>query len=454
MKINLSVSWLIVGLSAVLTGCSMSDIVKVDSPQLDTDINHDYFKTVAGATALLNSSIGSLQSAVSENSLQVAVLTDELVEINPANATPLDARTDEVPHNGVVGIQLKAYSALQAARVRAGYTRHFFRELKLPAYDFAISASYAIEGYSILLLAENLCSGVPLSESPYGGEAYYGKGLSTDSLFRIAIAKFDSSLAIAHDSLKFTTMARVGKGRALISINQFEEAADAVSGVESTHSYKLYYSQSNTPIGNANFPNDAFWTHTNRPIPQIAHDSYQLMNYEGINGMQWYANPYSIDPRLPVTVNVNDTIRTFPPIVRQRKYLDGNIILNLSGWVEAKLIQAEHLLNKKDPAWVVPLNAARASVGLADTVSPATFDQKVNLLFRERSFWFYLTGTRLSDMRRLVRSYGRDVNSVYPVGAYNRSTYVFSYGDAVVFIPTLSEFTTNHQYSGCIDRNP
>ena len=39
-------------------------------------------------------------------------------------------------------------------------------------------------------------------------------------------------------------------------------------------------------------------------------------------------------------------------------------------------------------------------------------------LFKERAYWLFLTSHRLGDLRRLIRQYGRPVNTVFPNGAY------------------------------------
>ena len=46
-------------------------------------------------------------------------------------------------------------------------------------------------------------------------------------------------------------------------------------------------------------------------------------------------------------------------------------------------------------------------------------EDRIDLLFRERAFWLFGTGHRLGDLRRLVKHYGRDAESVFPSGAYH-----------------------------------
>ena len=77
-------------------------------------------------------------------------------------------------------------------------------------------------------------------------------------------------------------------------------------------------------------------------------------------------------------------------------------------------------------------------------------DARINLLFRERAFWFYLTATRVGDLRRLQRQYNRPATAVWPTGAYFKGG---TYGTDVTLTPSFAEFN-NTAYKGCTDRNP
>jgi hypothetical protein len=91
----------------------------------------------------------------------------------------------------------------------------------------------------------------------------------------------------------------------------------------------------------------------------------------------------------------------------------------LAGATEARLIQAEALLNSGDESGSLEmLNALRASTGLPPLADPGTTDGRITQLFRERAFWLWFTGHRLGDLRRLVWQYGRSPDAVYPTGPY------------------------------------
>lgn len=447
-----------------LSACSLDSLVDVDKRPEGSDVEHDFLDTREGSIGLLRSALGSLQEAISETSMNVGLFTDELTT-RPEGTTDYssvsspnlqssikDSRLDLDMFPYGTGIQFAPYGAFHAARVKSGYARHFLNRQPENTVDYAISASYSIEGYSILMLAENICSGIPLTHTPYGGTAEYGKALTTDSLFKVAISKFDSALAISHDSIRFSVLAKIGKGRALMSLGRYEEAALAVSSVEQGQFFPLSFTDAIAP--GQTQATHRFWTYTTGGALLQRHIGYETINQEGENGLIWFSDPNNLDPRLPVSVELRNGNIEFTAVVRQRKFPSGTITFKLADWIESKLIEAEYLLSKNDNNWIDPVNAARQSVGLSGLTSPASKNDKVDLLFKERAYWFFLHGTRLSDYRRLVRQYGRDIDTVYPVGEYNRSFQYYTYGDAVVFVPALGEFTQNFAYEGCLNKNP
>jgi hypothetical protein len=73
-------------------------------------------------------------------------------------------------------------------------------------------------------------------------------------------------------------------------------------------------------------------------------------------------------------------------------------------------------------------------------------------MFRERAFWLFSTGHRLGDLRRLVRQYGRTVNTTFPSGTFHKGG---TYGPDTNFpLPQSEENNPNvtaAKASGTID---
>ena len=61
----------------------------------------------------------------------------------------------------------------------------------------------------------------------------------------------------------------------------------------------------------------------------------------------------------------------------------------------------------------------------------------------------YLTAHRVGDLRRLVRQYGRNSETVWPTGAYFKGGV---YGTDQNLIPMGTELT-NPNWTACTDRN-
>src|SRR5690606_22841354 len=135
--------------------------------------------------------------------------------------------------------------------------------------------------------------------------------------------------------------------------------------------------------------------------------------------------------------------------------------------VEARLIEAEAALRGGSANWLTTLNAVRAAPpayypasdypgidAMGALTDPGTDAARVDLLFRERAFWMYLTSHRLGDMRRLVRQYGRPANTVFPTGEWGVWTpdKTGDYGSDVNFIIPFDE-QNNPNFSGCLDRD-
>ena len=194
----------------------------------------------------------------------------------------------------------------------------------------------------------------------------------------------------------------------------------------------------------------------------MASSRYTVGTKEGTNGLDFLTTP--ADPRVPwspsTRTGFDGTSRNLP---LEQKYPAQNSNIVLADGIEARLIEAEARLNATAggsqadrDAVFAQLNTLRAT-GLTTVIAalpaaPTTQDAAVDMLFKERAFWMWLTGHRLGDMRRLVRQYGRAANTVFPVGAVlYRPGEV--YGTDVNFVIPFPE-RNNPKFTGCLNRAP
>jgi hypothetical protein len=362
-----------------------------------------------------------------------------------------------MPENTDVAAIDMAFGLLQRGRGQSEEALGLLRAYD-PDSSVLIGHLDAVEGYTEVFLADLFCSGIPLSTLDYNGDFTYRPGSTTDQVYTSAVTLFDSALVLAASNDSIANFARVGKGRALLALGNYVAAAQAVAPVPDKFRYALAFSAataSGSNTANRNFVFSDFGGQgATSPI------ELTLVDSEGGNGLPFLS---SGDPRSRWIAR--GVTSQGQPLSAPVKYgLNGDSSIVVASAIEARLIQAEAALAVGDSSWLRILNALRTDgtqtgtqwnrgsggvSGLAPLADPGTAVRRVNLLFHERGFWLYLTGQRQGDLRRLIRQYGRDPESVYPVGPYGTQG---AYGtDVTAPIPT-AERTSNPLFTGCFSR--
>jgi hypothetical protein len=313
------------------------------------------------------------------------------------------------------------------------------------AKDPRIGEMYALSALIHILLAEDYCSGVPFSTTT--PTLNYGQPLTTAETFTRAISRLDQAKANTNGSSTVANLEAVLRGRALLDLVKsstdvagFQAAAAAVANVPTSFVYQTYHSSSTDREKNFMFT-DIF-----------SADRLSVSDTEGKNGLNFAS---AGDPRVPVQIPTdNGGLSRFDNVTPMVRFLEYNTlaspVVHASG-IEARMIEAEAALASGDPTtWLAKLNTARATVaGLTPLSDPGNATARVDLTFRERAFWMFMTGHRLGDLRRLVRQYGRDAETVFPTGAYHKDNLVRG-TDVNIVIP-ISE-KNNPNFHGCLDR--
>jgi hypothetical protein len=299
-----------------------------------------------------------------------------------------------------------------------------------------IGLMWALSGYSENQMGEAYYCAVFSELDVNSGAATYGDAVPVDSAFRRAVYSADSAIrevgtATDTTSVKVLNLARIVKGRALLNLGRYAEAATAVAAVPSTFNYVITHSV-NTTVNQV-------WSLNS------SQKRYSMGDREGGNGLPYRS---ANDPRLPSTAS-GSSFDSNTPWVGQLVYTTNVTPVPAATGVEARLIEAEAALKAGDATtWLAKLNAARATKsGLAPLTDPGTTpaNARVDLTFSERAFWMFSTGHRLGDMRRLVKQYSRDKESVFPTGAFGKGG---NYGtDTALPIPFTE--TNNASYTGC-----
>jgi hypothetical protein len=322
----------------------------------------------------------------------------------------------------------------------------------------------AVAAFSYILLAENYCNGVPASKVNDDGTFTYGEPQTGQQLLTTAIAKLDSAIATAtlNNSATALSLARIGKGRALLDLNKPAEAAAAVAAVPSTFNYSIEHDENTGRQNNAIFSFN------------YLESRFSVGDREGTNGLPFVSLK---DPRMP-TIDAGVGFDEETELFLTTKYADRKSPTPLALGTEARLIQAEAALRTGDLAtFRGMLNDARANAltytadgaptsqplpspaPIAQSAIPATAAGQQDLLFQERAIDLFLTSHRLGDMRRLIWQYGRNSESVFPKGPYepdNTSKAGTNFGTDVNF-PIPAEESNNPLFlkasGACINRS-
>jgi len=301
------------------------------------------------------------------------------------------------------------------------------------ASDTRIGEMNAISGFSYVLLGELFCSGIPIGD--IGEEA---DPLTTTVVLQGGIEKLDAGITAAGSDARIQNFAAVLKGRALLDLGQFDAAATAVASVPTNFKYTTFHSAT-TP-----YQQNGYWNY------MFNSDGLLVSDKEGTNGLNFAT---ANDPRVPITGTGGPS--RFDGVTPRWYFaaLTGfDSPSTVASGAEARLIEAEAELQKaNDAGFLQIINDLRAFQNLTPVADPGSPDARVDLLFHERAFTLFATSHRLSDMRRLVRQYGRAAESVFPTGNYHKDGLKF--GTDVNFMVPSPE-RNNPKFTGCIDRNP
>ena len=420
--------------------CDSQEILNVPDPDVATP---ESVQDKAALGAVLAGAIGDFTLAYSGQSggdSQIslsALFTDEFqwAETFPTRQE-VDIRSIQPVNVTMDGL----FRNLQRARTAASRAADGFARFDPAAAGYGEALN--LEGSAYNLAGENYCSGVPFSEL-VDGQTTYGNPLPRDSIFLRAVARADSALKVlgASTAPAFASQrsfAQLVKGRALVNLGQHAAAAAAVAGIPTTFQYVVLHSENSARQHNGIF--------------SLVYEGrrFSVGDLEGGNGLPFRSQQDFRTPNARGTGSLANGFDGTTPLFLEQKYPLRATAVPVANGTEARLIEAEASLRAGNfAAALITLNTLRAGGGLAPLVDPGTAVGQENMLFRERAYWLWLTSHRLGDMRRLVRQYGRNSETVFPTGAFFKGG---TYGPDVNF-PIPFDETNNPNFTTCLDRN-
>ncbi|MCX5755566.1 MAG: hypothetical protein NTX19_05535 [Gemmatimonadetes bacterium] len=324
-----------------------------------------------------------------------------------------------------------------------------------------IAEMYFARAFVEMQLAQDFCSGLSVSD---GANNVAGGPLTNDQVFNMSLASYDSAIAIATATDAATVLiknsAMVGKARAYIGLNNHAAAVALVAAIPTTFTYDVTFATSSG--------DNILWS---QPASSRRYTVGDSLEGNARNLVLTGAIPFfsAKDPRLPVVYTTSgtggkDTLRSQDGLTfsRTTTLWGRTTSVPIVNGIDARMVEAEAKAKAGDAAGSLAiLNALRAAppklgdvqataAQLPPLTAAATTAAAIDQFFREKAFWTFSRGQRLSDVRRLMRQYGRSQASTYPTGQHYRG---LPYGTDVVFqVPT--DERNNPKSTGCTNRLP
>lgn len=444
----------LVALTVLLAaGCDLDSLLDVPDTEVATPGS---LEGLAGLPVALAGAKADFQLAYGGGTIEgqvnmVGLFTDEL---HYASTFPTRIQVDTREIQNTNSTMEPIHRFLHRARAQARTSAESHAELRPNTVGHAESLS--LYGYTLVLFAENYCSGVPLSRLTSTGAVEYGEPQTTGQLLEAAVAAFEEAHAAATvaGAADQQHLARVGQARALLNLGRFDEASAAANDVPTDFVYLIHHSENSDRQNNGSY------------VYQYVGRRWSVANNEGTNGLPFRT---AMDPRVPWMQGTGAQEVAFDnsPLYLTLRYTSRTSPTPLAAGVEARLIEAEAALRAGSANWLTTLNSLRDSPppyysasdfpgisGMGALSDPGSDAARVDMLFRERAYWMYLTSHRLGDMRRLVRQYGRSADSVFPTGEWGTwsADKTGVYGSDVNFIIPFDE-QNNPNFTGCLNRD-
>ncbi len=444
----------VVALTAAACNNSITDsALSVAEPNI---IDPTAVSSADGATALKVGALARFRNmtAGSESSwLFGGLLADEWVTSSTfIQNDEADERSISLNNSTVTG----QFRTINQVRTAANQAIAGLRKYK-PTSAAEIAEMYLARGFAEMQLAQDFCNGIPLSDATVN-PVVYGSPLTNAAVFTVSLASYDSAIALVSGltdatSILITRAAKVGRARAQLGLKDLSGAVAQVAGIPTTFSYDHTFATSSG--------DNILWSQP------LSSRRYSV----GDTTVKTSAGTFSTQPAIPFA-SAKDPRLPVANTPAGTKSQDGSVIsMTTTLWaqsttvpvingIDARMIEAEAAAVNGDAATMLTiLNTLRAAPPLLGTVQaaampalvdPGTQASRIDLVFREKAFWTFSRGQRLSDMRRLMRQYGRAEATVFSTGTHFRGV---PYGHDVN-LPVPQDETNNPNFKGCLDRLP
>ena len=260
---------------------------------------------------------------------------------------------------------------------------------------------YFVMAFAEMQLAEWFCNGQPLGDASTGTPEY-GPPLTNQAIFTLALAHLDSALSFTTATDAATVAVKnsilVAKGRVLVDLARYADAATAVASVPTSFTLNGTFSLTGG--------NNQIWALSTSAKRWVVGDSFDTA------GIIKNAIPFSSarDPRVPNVGTPTGTSAAGKSFDGSTNFISQSLFGRVDptpivNGIDARLIEAEAKIAANDFAGMTAiLNALRAApqnLGVLTTpvitpalAAPATKAAALDQFFREKAFWTYSRGQR------------------------------------------------------------
>src|SRR5687768_12096673 len=440
-----------------IAACDLTDsLLDAKDPDL---INPEDVQNAEGALALANGALEFFRDLTAGDEstwLFGGLLADEW---STSSTFVQNDETDQRKVQTNNSINTGMFRDMGRVRLAADLAIRGLRQYR-PEPARTIADVYFARGFAEMQMAQDFCNGIPLSRIE-GDEVIPGVPLPVDSVFRRAIASYDSAIATATATDSATVTIRrgalVAKARAMVGIDQVAQAAALVDSIPLSFAYNHTFAVTSG--------DNIIWNQAASSRRYSVGDSLEgnARSLLVANAIPFFS---AADPRLPVVytiaANGRDTVKSQDGQTNSRTttlYGRTTSVPVVNG-LDARLIVAEARLRAGDYAGMMTiLNGLRASPpklgevqppAMAALPVPADSASAVSVYFREKAFWTFSRGQRLGDLRRLIRQYDRTEDNTFPSGNHYKGG---AYGEDVNLPVPKNEEGNNPNFAGCLDRN-
>jgi hypothetical protein len=355
---------------ALLTACDF----ETTNP---TAVTEDDLATDAAMTALLVGAARSFDDAFNRSVMFTGVISDELIASGSWIAWHLADKEGFIDPNAYEGdhanIPWRMWRELHRTRRDADEAAERMREvISSPESDLRLAQVQLYSGMAHLMLGENFC------ELVFEG----GPSVPRTEAFTRAEERLNDALSIAlaaSGGADVAAMARLSLARLELERGNLAAAAAFAEQVPDGFRFIANYRQNQAPYA---------WNN-------------MMVRGESTVGPVFRETG---DPRVPVAPPADDAdvgADGTTPLWRQQKYAEEFVNWTVGKWQEARLIQAEYLLDSDDvPGAIGLMNDVRQASGLAPLSLGLSKADATEALRLETMYELFLENRRMMYMRR------------------------------------------------------